>query len=299
MTEQGPFAHWQNALQPRQSPELSSSPGPNGLPPTFQFSQNSLQDYADCARRFQLRYVIGQRWPAAETEPIEDHEHFLEQGAEFHLLVQRHRLGIPAERLTPDDPLLKRWWDAYLDQPPADLPTGLRQPEVMLSTAIGEQRLLARFDLLALDPGRRAVIVDWKTARHRPSRQTLADRLQTRVYPFVLVEAGAHLFGGPIQPEQVSLIYWFAEDPARPEIFPYDSARHEATRAHLTDLIGEVLAHREEVWPLTPDERKCEYCVYRSFCGRDVRAGAFDRIDVEQVETRFDFELDDVDEIAF
>ena len=92
------------------------------LPPAFQFSQNSLQDYVDCARRFQLRFLIDQKWPAAESEPIEDHELFLEQGSRFHLLVQRHLSGIPAEMLTPRDETLARWWNAYLTHPIVDLP---------------------------------------------------------------------------------------------------------------------------------------------------------------------------------
>ena len=45
------------------------------LPPTFQFSQNSLQDYVDCPRRFQLRYLLRQPWPAVESEPLSEYEH--------------------------------------------------------------------------------------------------------------------------------------------------------------------------------------------------------------------------------
>lgn len=298
MIEKGPFSHWQRVLRPR-LPE--PRPAMGRLPPVFQFSQQSLQDYVDCPRRFQLRYVEGQRWPAIQSEPVEEHEQFVRRGAEFHLLVRRHLLGVPAEALTPSDPLLKSWWDNYLTYPPDDLPVALRLPEVQLSTPLGDQRLLARFDLLALDPGERAVIVDWKTTHFRPSRQTLARRLQTHVYPFVLVEAGAHLFGGPIAPEQVTLIYWFAERPVEPEVFPYDAARHSENRKFLADLVAEVLAHTEEEWPLTDDERQCRYCVYRSLCSRGVEAGPLEDAGPDIVEggVEFDFDLDEVDEIAF
>lgn len=301
MSEQGPFARWQNILQRRAESGATPPPSPKQgeLPPVFQFSQNSLQDYVDCARRFQLRYVVGQRWPAAQSEPIEEHEHFLDQGTEFHLLVQRHQLGIPAEKLTPDDPLLGKWWNAYLDHPPSGLPDALRLPEIQLSAVIGKQRLLARFDLLAIAPGERAVVVDWKTTRNRPARQTLASRLQSRVYPFVLVEGGTHLFGGPIRPERVGQVYWFAEDPARPEIFPYSAARHDENRTYLADLIAAIMAHDEEVWPLTGDERHCRYCVYRSLCDRGTRAGPFAESDLDAGEASFGFDLDEVEEIAF
>ena len=39
------------------------------LPPGFQFSQRSLQDYVDCRRRFELRYLQNLAWPAVEAEP--------------------------------------------------------------------------------------------------------------------------------------------------------------------------------------------------------------------------------------
>mgnify|MGYP007064289961 CR=1 FL=1 len=38
------------------------------LPVDFQFSQNNLQDYLDCARRFELRALRRLAWPAAQSE---------------------------------------------------------------------------------------------------------------------------------------------------------------------------------------------------------------------------------------
>lgn len=278
---------------------------PDLLPPAFQFSQNSLQDYADCARRFQLRYVVEQKWPAAESEPIDRHEHFLEQGRNFHLLIQRHLSGIPAEALTPRDSLLAEWWDNYLHFPIDDLPEPVRLAELNLSTTLAGQRLMATFDLLALEPGERAVIVDWKTSQRLPKRDLLAARLQSRVYPYVLVEAGAHLFGGQIAPQQVTMIYWFANYPDQPQGFPYDGEQHAANRDYLSGLIEEILARDEAEWTLTDDLRRCKYCVYRSLCDRGVEAGAFGEWDEDVLDADpeavadFDFDLDNVEEIAF
>lgn len=298
MVNDGPFAHLGRELRPHE-PEPVLEPG--NLPPVFQFSQQSLQDYVDCARRFQLKYVLGQRWPAVEQEPVEEREDFLERGSQFHLLVQRHLMGIPVEKLTPQDEQLKRWWDAYLDYPLPDLPTTHRYPEMMLSTPLGDQRLLAKFDLLAIDPGERMVIVDWKTSQKRPDRQRLARRLQTRVYPFVAVEAGQQLFGGAIEPDQISLIYWFAETPLKPEIFSYTTGQHQENLTYLSDLIQEVLGRDDEIWPLTGNQQFCHYCIYRSLCDRGVQAGRIGEIDVDDDDVSFDFEfdLDQIDEIAF
>lgn len=275
------------------------------LPPAFQFSQNSLQDYVDCQRRFQLRYVVEQKWPAAESEPIDEQEHFLEMGSRFHLLVQRHLTGLDTELLRPSDPMLAEWWDAYLKHPIPDLPAANQLPEINLSASVGGQRLTATFDLLAFEPGQRAVIVDWKTTQRVPKREKLAARLQTRVYPFVLVEGGKHLFGGDIKPEQVEMVYWFANDPTQPHRFAYNAQQYDTDRAYLAGMLTELLARQDEAWPLTDNLNQCNYCVYRSLCDRGVKAGLLDEqeMDLGSAEpdptSDFDFDLDNVEEIAF
>ena len=71
------------------------------LPLNFQFSQASLSDYVDCARRFQLRYLLEQPWPAVEAEPLLERERVMALGQRFHKLIQQHIEGLPAEALTP------------------------------------------------------------------------------------------------------------------------------------------------------------------------------------------------------
>lgn len=301
----GPFAHLMQAIEPRDdAPPREDEAAPGGLLPAwFQFSAHSLQDYYDCARRFQLRYVLDQPWPAPPAEPFEAYERLTEQGREFHLLVQRHTAGISEEKLRPQRAPLVDWWDAYLHVPPPDLPTEVRRAEVKLSAPLGTRRLMARFDLVAMTPGERIVIVDWKTALRRPRREDLARRLQTHVYPYVMAEAGEALFGGPLEPDQVTLVYWFTAAPTEPEIFRYNAALHAESRGILYDLAGEILSRDEqEVWPLTPDEDHCRYCVYRSLCDRGVRAGSLyddDAADLDLDPVEIDFDLDDIDAIAF
>jgi len=269
------------------------------LPERFQFTQSSLQDYLDCPRRFQLRYVLDQPWPAVASEPLLERERLADLGRRFHQMAQRHTVGVPVEQIaaSAQDAELVKWWWSYLNVPPRDLPSYVRRAEVTLTTPLGPHRLSAKYDLLALDPGRRAVIVDWKTERKRPTRAQLAARMQTRVYRHVLVEAGAALNGGrPIQPEQVSLVYWFAEFPAEPEVLPYDSAQHAEDAAFLTQLVGEIVTCTDVEWRKTEDENRCRYCVYRSLCNRGITAGTGDDSDIED---DLDIELAKVEEIAY
>jgi len=269
------------------------------LPDSFSFTQSSLQDYLDCPRRFQLRYVLEQLWPAVESEPLLERERQVDLGRRFHLMAQRHTVGLPVEQIaaSAQDPELARWWRNYVNVPPRDLPSSVRRAEVMLTAPLGAHRLAAKYDLLALDPGRRAVIVDWKTERKRPTHAQLVTRMQTRVYRYVLVEAGAALNGGqPIEPEQVTLVYWFAEFPAEPEVLPFDSAQRAGDAAYLTGLVSEIAARADLVWPLTADETRCRYCVYRSLCERGIVAGVGDET---EAELDLDIDLAQVEEIAY
>lgn len=276
------------------------------LPPTFQFSQNSLQDYTDCQRRFQLRYLLRQPWPAVNTEPLAEYERLLELARRFHQLAQRHSVGLPEIDLTRsiDDSDLRRWWRFYMESPPPDLPAAVRRPEVTLSAPLGGYRLTARYDLLALEPGRRAVVVDWKTNQKRPDSAALVTRLQTRVYPYVLVEAGTALNGGvPLSPEQVKMVYWFAEFPAQPEILPYNAPQYAADGAYLADLVGRIADHAEsggEEWPLTPDNRHCRFCNYRSLCDRGVLPGPLAEFDADQaLEISLAYDFEETEEIEY
>jgi hypothetical protein len=272
----------------------------------LQFSQNNLQDYADCARRFQLRYLLGVTWPAVKAEPIAELERRARLGQRFHRMAQQHALGISAEQLAEglDDEDLRRWWHNYLAAPPRDLPTAIRRAEVSLSAPIDGYRLTARYDLLAVDPGQRLVIVDWKTRRPK-NPQPLLNKLQSVVYPYVLVEAGATVNGGqPVRPEQVTMIYWFADFPDDPLTLAYDAARHAADRERLVALISEIRAHCDEnleIWPLTDDiARACKFCVYRSLCDRGSVAGDLDELDEDlDLEEILDIDLEQVAEIVF
>ncbi len=351
-----------------QTLSLGRQRGLGGRSGVFTFSQQSLQDYVDCARRFQLRYLLHVAWPAVQAEPVLEHERHLQRGLTFHRLVHQHALGVPEERLSRmvvDDDDLARWWHNYLTYRPATLPPSQGQhsnviliaaagsdvtpvgvprspdiyPEITLSAAIGDYRLMAKYDLLVRHSPTYIVILDWKTSQRRTRREYLAARLQTRVYRYLLVRAGGYLLaaeavGTEIHPEKkgilsaaegVEMIYWFAEFPASPERFPYDAEQYAKDEAYLTRLIAEIesravemsppakgtpagtaetLFDLGEAFPMTEDIRRCNYCPYRSFCGRGVGAADFTETEEELAQpetpgTDFDIDFEQIAEIAF
>ena len=274
------------------------------LPPDFQFTQSNLQDYVDCARRFQLKYLQDLEWPAVEAEPIADRERHMRQGASFHHMVYQHHAGVPEAVLTQtasDEPLA-HWWANYLNHPPQGLPEQ-RYSEMALSAPLAGYRLLAKYDVIAIEQGNRFIIVDWKTNRRVPPKQFLAERLQTIVYTYLLVRAGAHLNNGQaIQAQQVEMIYWFAEAPTETVHFPYSEEQFHEDEAHLTELIDGIM--RRRTFDLTTDTKKCLFCTYRSLCERGIGAGNINEIDAETLadvddDLDFDFNFDQIAEVEF
>lgn len=257
-----------------------------GLPPGFVFSQSSLQDYMDCRWRFLLRYLLRLSWPAVQSEPVMENERAIQQGERFHRLAQQYLLGVPAERLEAmiQEEELQAWWEQF-----TRFAVGLRgaqkfHPEVGLSAPLGKHRLVAQFDLIVAEVDGHFTIFDWKTARRKPRRPWLEERLQTHVYPYLLARAGASLNGGQdISPENVEMVYWFPAHPDQPERFTYSTRQYNKDQANLTDLAIEIARRAESLasaedpdnnpFPLTEREERCAYCVYRSLCERGERAG--------------------------
>ena len=264
----------------------------------------------DCAQRFKLRYLDRLSYPAAETEPTLENEKHQQEGEYFHRLVQQHLIGIPAEQIArfANTPNLQRWWESF--QNDKDL-RGLREvssnadggvprlyTESTLSAPLGKHRLLAKYDLIAVRDGK-AVIYDWKTYRKRPRNEWLSARMQTRVYRALLVQAGAHLNNSkPFEPEQIEMIYWFADFPEEPARFPYNSAQFQRDWDTLLKLSDEVAS--ATAYPLTEDRQKCLFCTYRSYCERGIRAGDIEQAEAERdAEELFDVNFEQIGEIAF
>lgn len=273
------------------------------IPPDFQFSQNNLQDYVDCPRRFQLRYLLKQRWPALQSEPVLEQERQMKLGERFHQMVQQHQCGLPEDAIQPNgyDPDLAHWWQNYAEFIPSVLAKN-RYPEFTLTAPFAGHRIIAKYDLLVIEDGGQLTILDWKTSRRQPGRTILKQRLQTRLYPFLVVLAGAWLNGGrPVQPEQVEMVYWYPEFPDQPEHFCYDPQQFEEDRQEIYRLITQLVSTTETVFFSTTRDKNCIYCSYRSLCGRGEQAGSWDEcdLDVDPELSSLDQNFNQIGEIRF
>jgi len=272
------------------------------LPDDFQFSQNNLQDYADCARRFQLRHILHQEWPAVQTEPVIQTEQLIELGQNFHRLVLQNHSGIPEESITKSakDPELETLWQNYVKSGPARFEQKTKA-EFSLSIPFAGYRLLARYDLLVFQPESKIVIYDWKTSQKQPKREFMLQRMQSKIYPLVLTLAG-YPPNEPISPEKIEMVYWYPYHPLTPISFPYSFRQQENDQSDLEGMVKEILAIRETIFPLTMDITKCKFCTYRSLCERGDKAGDLDELEsMDGLPPDQDWELDfeKIEEIAF
>lgn len=267
------------------------------LPEGFLFSQSSLQAYVTCPRKFELAYIHHTAWPALRSRPALESERLEQMGSAFHRLAHQHLLGLPASRLqaavasTPNSQgLLERWWEAFMSYgdnlPPApgEIAAIRKLPEISLvmPASFGEfgsfpYRLFARYDALALvdsAEGRTVHILDWKTSHFQPRRQRLLEQLQSRVYPYVLVNAGAEINSGRhFQPSQVEMIYWYAEFPDQPIHLPYSTSQARRDAEFLARLIERIELGARSGFEPAPKSKACSFCVYRSYCDYGTDAG--------------------------
>ncbi len=250
----------------------------------LRFSQRSLADFLICPRRFKLRYVDRLIWPAPFSEADAELEALMVLGRDFHQAVHQMCVGVdPAELIAGNpDSQLATWWEAFETHALPRLPAGERSPEAALSVPMGGSWLVARFDLLIVSPSGEATILDWKTGR-LPAHGELARHMQTRVYPFVLAEAGAsYNHDQPIPPDQITMLYWYAQAPERFVEFPYSEEAHAQNRRELQALIDKIVGLPADGFPKVENVGPCRRCNYRAYCGRDVEpAPAIELVDEE------------------
>ncbi len=264
------------------------------------FSAHNLQTYVDCARRFELSYLEELVWPADDVREALKSEMFMENGRIFHELVHRDILGIPVT--APANPEIARWWERYQADRPADV-GGEKYPEKTLVGKIGDHVLVATYDLIVITPDETAHIFDWKTWRHPDRKTNLRERLQSRIYPYLLVEAAATLEPGlALLPENIQMHYWFTEQPHAPEVLGYSGALYAEARSYLKGLVDEILQTEAGDFPKTESLHQCKFCPYRSYCDRGSIAGSFEETDtLDETDLALELlgDLDDYEAVAF
>jgi hypothetical protein len=276
------------------------------IDPDFIFSANNLQDYVDCPRRFELKYLLKRDWPAEESEPVLEWEHELELGTRFHQLVYQYLSGLPEEALLAsiNDSDVENWFLNFLAFYSRQEFSQIF-PEFRVRVPLGNYQAVAVYDLLALTPDNRLVILDWKTSRKIPRQAWVSGHMQTVLYPFAALEsAGNFLSDVTLSAESIQMTYVYVRHAIDNTLtFSYSTEHHTHNRSHLEHLVSEIATLELGAFPLTEEKRRCKFCVYRSLCERGENAGSLAELEAEP-----DLDLDALlggldfdaqDEIAF
>jgi len=277
------------------------------LPADFDFTQGNLQDYLDCPYRFYMRYIKRTKWPALVVGDALEFEARGQAGGRFHRLVQQYMLGVPEDRIdemADEDPNndLRAWWDGFLSHVPPWL-DGERWVETTLTAELADYRLVAKYDLILSDSNGGLTIFDWKTSQKLPRKDWLLERVQTRLYRLVLLEASP-LFtgGGPLTADHITMNYWFTAQPQTPVALPYQTSTYQRDRGDLSQLIEEISSSKPSDFRRTDDLKKCHFCIYRSHCDRGIEAGDlgdFDDFNIEPVDDPGEISFEALPEIKF
>ena len=271
----------------------------------FRFSAQSLQDYEDCPRRFMLRYVQKLDWPAEESSPYLEYELFRQKGNLFHQCVNQyfHHLDPRLIEKQIDYTDVLSWWKNFLSFIKTQSFT-FSVAETLFQIHLAGYPVVAKYDLLVSQQDGTYIIYDWKTtaSERKPKREIYTIKLQTILYPYILSQGSFVLAKQEnIDPASITLTYWFPQFPEQPESFPYSSVQLAQDRSTLEHLIREIVSQPIDDFPLTDNEKRCRFCVYRSYCGRGEKAGSMysEDSDLEYSSVDLDLDIENVEEIRY
>jgi hypothetical protein len=175
--------------------------------------------------------------------------------------------------------------------------------EFPLRISIGSSPVLAVFDLIGLTTDNDVWILDWKTSGKIPKKSALAERIQSILYPYALLEAAPTFLGiSSLKAENVRMAYAYVHQTQNNILrFDYDAESHARGGSFLQELIAEISAKEPGSFAKTSEEHRCKFCVYRSLCERGTTAGNLSEMEAEDEipDSIADLDFDAQDEIAF
>lgn len=206
--------------------------------PLIRLSQSYLQTLETCPRKFQYTYLEQLNPP---LNPLE--QEGLTWGSNFHLIMQQRELGLPVEPLIATDTEMEKAIAALLTAAPElFLPQvqSWRSAEYPLTWEFQGYLFTVIYDLFLATPTT-AQIIDWKTYNKPKDAQFLAQQWQTKLYLYILAEAGGY------DPTQITMSYWFVKNtPPKKVTITYSQELHQQTQQELTDLLEDLSTYLEQ-----------------------------------------------------
>jgi hypothetical protein len=266
------------------------------------FSAVKIQDFMDCERRYELKYILEQSWPSISSEPIAEIEENIRKGNEFHFLIFQFFSGIPKDKLicSIEDAEIQKWFNSFLDFS-KNIDPKKTFPEFHIVSQLNDLRLTAVFDLVYISENNKVRIFDWKTSRFIPKKATLSSKVQTILYPYLIYETYREFLPKiNLVPEDISMQYWYPAAPNEEYLFKYGKSIHENHHIFLENTLNEICNKNIGEYALTNNKTKCGFCSYRSLCDRGTYAASYlDLMDTEIEGNDFSIDFNQLPEIPF
>ena len=248
----------------------------------FIFSANNLQNYVDCPRRFELKYLLKQGWPALVSQPVQKLEEKMAMGSEFHHLTHQFLEGLPAALLCQfiTNVQVLEWFDHFTAFIP-QFTKGAYFSEHTSYASIENFKTIAVFDFIAYSEEDKIIIIDWKTITKEPNQLFYQDQIQTKLYPVVAFDSLPYIFniGPKISPSKLSLLYWFPAFPKKSFAFHLTLETYNESKRFLGSLMQEIAETPLGEFQRTDNLNRCRYCQYRSLCERGAEAAPLEKED--------------------
>ncbi len=259
------------------------------------FSQLSLSVYEKCPLKFRRRYLDGLYWPVDWSENLKQ-KNIIEKGRDFHLLAQRYyQRGEDIEEDFIEKDLLE-WFDQLKKFRPYNKRDDF-YPEHELRINRANKKLVAKYDLLYINRSNNSLIIyDWKTNKKRFENHKLEDNLQTRVYLYVLAEAGLRYFPvNDLDLDKISIIYWNPRYPKQVKKINYNKTQFNKDKKFLENKVKEIKNLSYEDFKAVSNKKTCKYCEYRPIC----EGKKAENIEIKEDDIDLEINWDNIDEIAF
>ena len=227
-------------------------------------SQSQINQFNECKRKYYLSHISDCPYPQLNTETD-----FTRKGQDFHRLVQQYIIGMDPDTLVSaaGDDDVKRWISSFCSSNITDNFDDIH-PEITLSTIFDNIVFTGKMDAIAIK-NNKITIFDWKTTKFPGKKSHYSSLPQTRLYLFLAKSAAGRLFGlDELSAADISMVYWFPEDPDKKTVIEYTEDQYQKSISWLKLVAAEMSKKDIDFYPQLSDAEKCVSCGYKSFCGR-------------------------------
>ena len=230
----------------------------------FEFSQNSLNTFKSCPKKFGYKYIDKISWKNDEDE---EYYESLETGRDFHLVCERYFSGIPCGNLKEKKEYknFSKWLERIKKLIPMEKNTEYKT-EYGLVTTIRGVRVKVKYDLAIIkeeDGKLKFDIWDWKTENQQIDFNKVNERMQTILYLYTAYKVLPKIYGYEIENIELRMLYYQPDFNSPPVVINYNSERFKSDEKKIEYIIEEIKKSDFSGYNI----KSCKWCEFKNICG--------------------------------